>query len=57
MTKWEYLYISGALSQPQLNAHGIQGWELVTVSIEPGASNQGAFFAWVFKRPIQEAHK
>lgn len=57
MQRWEYLSVASALSQADLNKLGLQGWELVSLNLEPGANNKPSFFAWIFKRPLGEAHR
>ena len=48
MQKWEYKMIEGWLTNDQLEALGMQGWELVSTAVGIGNCNM----AFYFKRPF-----
>jgi hypothetical protein len=49
MQKWEYKMIEGWLTNDQLEALGMQGWELVSTAVGIGNAN----IAFYFKRPAR----
>lgn len=51
MEKWEYKMIEGWLTNDQLGALGMEGWELVSTAVGIGNCNM----AFYFKRPFRTA--
>lgn len=56
--KWEYKAVSMSADRvdsiDQLNAMGLQGWELVSVAHRPGPNASGVIVHY-FKRPLEAA--
>ena len=47
MRKWEYKLITKWLTEPELNAVGDEGWEMVEMIV----AHINVTFVYVFKRP------